>query len=333
MAGRIDPATKLLTDLKTAADSSTTKDLFAAVESALQSKLSLVVEQAAILVRERELNVDVRLLLDAYQRLLVLPEDGHQSIEDKNCRAKLPLVESLHALQYDDPDFYSTGLQYVQWEPAWPENQETACNLRGAHAFALVSSQLASPHETLMKLIDLLFDKTVSARIHAAAAIGQLGHPGSAAVMKIAILQDSNSPDVVEECFRSLLRNDVNSLDFVASYLESDRLCIEAAASLTEFGSAEGVAFVTAKAQQAGGDFQEALFVTLGVSRHADALDFLIRNIRHQGGTAQYAIKALASKRFYPDVVRRVKSAVSAADDEFLWDVFRKVFGDDTGSD
>lgn len=184
-----------------------------------------------------------------------------------------------------------------------------------------------------MKLIDLLFDETVSGQIHAAAAIGQLGHPGSAAVMKTAILQGLNRPDVVEECFRSLLRNDVGSLDFVASYLESDQLCIEAAASLIEFGSAAGVALVTAKAEQADGDFQEALFVTLGVGRHADALDFLIRNISSKGRAAKYAIKALASKRFYPDVVRRVESAVSAADDEILWNVFRKVFGDDTGSD
>lgn len=333
MAGRIDPATKLLTDLKIAADGSTTAELSAAVESALQSKLSLVIAQAAILVRERELKIDARLLLDAYQRLLVQPEDRNATIEDKNCRAKLPLVESLHSLEFDDPDFYSDGMLYRQWEPAWPAPEESAGNLRGAHAFALVSSQLASPHETLMKLVSLLFDESVSARIHAAAAIGQLGHPGSAAVMKTAILQDSNSADVVEECFRSLLRNDASSLEFVAGYLESDRLCIEAAASLTEFGSAAGVALVTEKAQQAYGDFQEALFVTLGVSRHTDALDFLIRNISGQGASAKYAIKALASKRFYPDVVRRVKSAVSAVDEEALWVVFRKVFGSDVDSD
>lgn len=331
MAGRIDPTTKLLTELKVATDTVSDDQLMALVQQALRSKYSLVVEQAATLVRARELRIDPSLLLTAYHGFLVESDGSNapgKSIEDKNCRAKLPLVESLHYLEFDDPDFYSAGMLYEQWEPAWPENQDTAGNLRGAHAFALISSQLASPHETLMKLVSLLFDHTTSAQVHAASAIGQLGHPGSAAVMKATILQGNHRHEVLGECLRSLLRNDKTSLSFIAKYLESDELVIEAASALAEFGSVEGLGLVMTKATQVSGDFQAALFVILGISRHAEALDFLLTNISGSIAVAKYAVKALAPKRFYPNVVRQVEAAVSAVNNPSLWSVFRKVFDD-----
>ena len=333
MVGRIDPATRRLTELKQAADSASEHQLLVVVEDALHANSSLVVEQAAILVRERELKIEPAILVKAYEKFLVTAEDADQSIEDKNCRAKLPLVEALHCLQFDDPDFYSAGLLYVQWEPAWPESQETAGNLRGAHAFALVSSQQASPHETLMQLVALLFDRSVTARTHAAAAIGQLGHPGSAAVMKTAILQNTDCSEVLGECFRSLLRNDRSSLNFIASYLEADELVIEAASTLTEFGSAAGVGLVIAKASLVSGELQEALFATLGISRHADSVKFLVESIGGKGDISKYAVKALAPKKFYPNIVRQLEAAVSAVDDKALWAVFDKVFGSDVKSD
>lgn len=316
-----------LMDLKRAVDEASCDQLAQIVQTALKSKSSLLIEQAAILVRDRQLAIDPELMIAAYDRLLVRPEQTNLPIEDKNCRAKLPLVEALHALEFDDPDFYSAGLKYRQVEPAWPADEETAGNLRGAHAYALVSSRWASRDETLMKLVDLLFDSQKVARVHAAAAIGQMGHPGSAALMKATLRQASDDVEVLGECLRSLLRNDGGSMEFVKNYLHHEDLCIEAAAALTEFGGDEGVKAVIEHARLSTGTFQEALFLTLGVSRQSLSLDFLIQCVQQETfATAKAAIKALAPNRFYPDISRRVQEAVAASDHHELKELFQIVF-------
>ena len=131
------------------------------LRSALCDQANFVVEQVANVVRENTLRELIPELVSAYHRFL---NDGAEC--DKGCRAKLAIVEALLSLDFEDPDFWLTGMQYRQQEPVWNGSIDTASDIRGLCAFGLVRSRLAAPSDLLIAMTDLLTDSEFVARAH-----------------------------------------------------------------------------------------------------------------------------------------------------------------------
>lgn len=314
-----------LTALKQVADKGTTDQLTAAVAEALVSTSNLLVEQAARLIPEKELRVAEDWLLAAYERFLVEPSET-----DKGCRAKLPLVEALTHLEYDDPGFYRRGMLYQQWEPVWGKSVDTAGNVRGACGYGLIQSRLASPASTMLELVDLLNDHDRLARYHAAKAIGMMGAPASVPVLRMKVYVGDESFEVSGECFRGILMNDsTGGIGFVAPWLKADTdIAIEAAAALGECRDAKAIQAIIDACQDCSADLLDAFYISIGLSRQAIAIDFLLQQIRSNSANSCRAVKAMAPNRFYPGIVDQVTAAVTEASDRTVAATFRSSFHD-----
>ena len=72
-------------------------------------------------------------LVQAFQRLLEEPEKT-----DPGCLGKTAIVITLVNLEYEDVAFYRRAIRYVQAEPVWGGEQDSAAHLRAAAAAGLV---------------------------------------------------------------------------------------------------------------------------------------------------------------------------------------------------
>ncbi len=309
---------------KAEADHSALPELVAAVEFALGDPSNLLVDYAAKLIVEHDLAVPAKMLFDAFRRFCDDPTDT-----DKGCRAKNAIVEAMLHLDIDDPDFFMQGMKYVQHEPTWTGSPEdSAAHLRGLCAHALIRSHTASPATTMLALVDLLNDPERHSRAHAARAIALMHSPASVPLLRMKVLIGDSDSEVLGECFRGMLETPKEeSIDFVASYLEDEPdVAIEAATALGESHHEAAVRALIAAATTCPSDLIEAFFVSLGLSRHPSAIEFLLNRIRNNSGYACHAVKALAPIRFYPDVTEKVAEAVRIADDHQVTESFRSCF-------
>lgn len=323
MSGKRRTPEEQLQELRISSETLSGDAAIAAVERALAARSNLVVEFAAKLVVQQELNVSVTLLLDAYHRFLKDPLEI-----DKGCRAKLPLVEALTNLELDDPEFFLVGMKYTQFEPVWGKSEDTAGNLRGACAYGLIRSRTASPANTIIALVDLLGDPDKLARTHAARAISATGSSSSVPVLRLKASLGDASFEVMGECFRGLLENDVtSSVDFVAGFLKQETdLAIEAATALGECRNEAALQTILAACDQCSGDLTEVFYISIGLSRLPAAIDFLLQRISVNSTDACLALKALAPIRFYPGISDQVEKAVRTTADKVVTVTFDRLF-------
>ena len=217
---------------------------------------------------------------------------------------------------------------YRQEEPACGKSEDTAANLRGSCAFGLIRSRLASPGDTIVALVDLLNDADRIARGHAVRAIAASGSPAAVPVLRLkASLGDADS-EVLGACFSGMLELDASrSLEFVASHLEAETdTAIEAAAALGSSRFPPAAKLLIAACQKCSAELTEPFYISLGLSRQPEAIDFLLSRIVENHSTAAIAVKSLAPSRFYGDVKDRVRSAVEAGGDRHVAAVFREEF-------
>lgn len=323
MAKKVDDVESQLAALRSAADQNDPAALQKLIEAALLRGVSPVAAYAAELVREQQIRVASEFLVAAYDRFLV---DGENS--DKGCRAKLPVIESLNWLEYEDPDFYLAAMKYVQMEPVWGSQVDAAGNLRGAAAFALIGCRMASPATTMIALADLLHDSERSARAAAAKAIGLMSSPASVPLLRFKVLTNDPDAEVMGECFRGLISNDSGSgVPFVAEYLSSHHdLAVEAATALGESRNENAVKIVLDATRKCSPELREAFYLSAALSKLPVAIDFLISQVSSNSQDACEAVRALAPVRFYSGIPERVAEAVEAADDSRVEAAFRDSF-------
>jgi len=277
---------------------------------ALGDESNFVVEQVAKVVQEHTLSELIPDLVSAYHRFL---NDGAEC--DKGCRAKLAIVEALLPLDFDEPDFWLAGMQYRQQEPVWNGSIDTATDVRGVCAFGLVRSRLIAPSDLLIALTDLLADSEFVARAHAARAIAAAGLPGCVALLRLkASLGDSNS-EVLGACFTGLLELDAGRhVEFVAAFLQSHTdAAIEAALALGGSRNRKAAMLLLKACERCTSDRIEPIWISLGLSRQPEAVDFLISRINTASPDAVHAIRALAPIRSYDNIATRVLTAVQAS--------------------
>lgn len=302
-------------------------ELLEAVVAALADPSNLVVEMAARAVVDLEPGDCREALVAAFNRFLVNPLET-----DKNCRAKLPLVEALNRQKFDESDFYVAGMQYRQMEPAYgaPDGYEdTAAHVRGACAYGLIEVPFASQNEMLFALVDLLHDKSPIAREHAARAIGATGLTAAAPILRMKVLAGDTRSEVIGACLGGLLSyRDARSLEFVCGFLKSDNLdlAIEAGLVLGESRQEGAIEHLIAASKELVGDVRHSLLMSIGISRLPAAVDYLIGLIEENDPDGGVAIQALAPARFDQSVCDRLLETVNATGSRELARVYRENF-------
>ena len=282
----------------------------AELRSALCDESNFVVEQIAKIVREHTLSELIPDLVSAWHRFLT---DGAEC--DKGCRAKLAIVEALLPLDFEEPEFWLAGIKYRQREPVWNGSIDTATEIRGISAFGLVRSRLVAPSDLLIALTDLLADSEFVARVHAARAIAAAGLPGCAALLRLKASVGDSKSEVLGACFSGLLELDANRhVEFVAAFLQSHSdAAIEAALAMGSSRNRDAALLLLNSCEHCSSDRIEPFWISLGLSRQPEAVEFLIARINTASSAAVHAIRALAPIRSYDNIANRVLAAVQAA--------------------
>jgi HEAT repeat protein len=280
----------------------------AELRAALTVASNFVVAEAAEIVGEQKLSELIPDLLAAFERFLVEPEKT-----DKQCRAKIAIAEALNQLEYNEEAFFWKGARYVQFEPVWGGEKDTAAPLRVTCAFSLVRSHA---HGVLPYLVDLLNDPEKPARIGAAQALAYSETESAALLLRLKARIGDVDPEVIAECFNGLLSLAASdAVPFVAQFLYSHDLALQEAAILALGDSRRPEAFGALKEfwdRHIDNRLQETILMALSLLRLPVATDFLLSLVAKEvDAIARTAVAALAIHRY--DARLREKTAAAVA--------------------
>ena len=316
----IDARLKRLAELANEPDSETART---ELRRCLREPSNLVIAKAAEIIGERELTEFTDELKSLWEPLCTEPE------RDRGCTAKTAIVDALARLGLDDPDFCLAGMKYEQFDPGWPSS-DSAVNVRGGCAALLARSWRIGVNDKLIAMTELLADPERAVRVHAVNAIADVGHECVVPLLRVKAQCGDPKVEVTGACFSALLRlHPEESIPFVARYLRhsDEQLVCEAAAALGECGRPQAIQILieTWKRTEEG-DLNESLLISLGLSRHALAVDFLVSVLASQTKASETALRALAPNRFYPDIRRRVETTVEATKNGRLRAIFKELY-------
>jgi HEAT repeat protein len=288
----------------------------AALERALNAKRSPLIVVAAQIVREAELPNFAPLLRAAFDRLLEDPVK-----RDPGCAGKTAVVRALYQLGERAHELYLRGVAHVQREPIWGGTQDTAVELRGVCALALVRSDYP---DALLELADLLADPEPMARVAAAQAIAysERGDVGLPLLRMKARIGDAD-PRVTSACLAGLLAlAPERSLPFVAGFLRGAQLELREAAMLAlgESRQPAALAPLCEAADRAESSAErDVAYTAIALMRSDRAWDHLLEVIRDGNGShAAAALDALGPYRADSSLRARAWDAVAARDDARL---------------
>ena len=260
-----DPVKAALAALADAARRPADGDAVALIAASLRHRSHLVAARAARAVREGNLTALSGDLVAAFPRLL---EDPIR--RDPGCAAKLEIVRALLAFEVPAPDVYLPGAMHVQREPAYGGPVDTAPELRGASAMALVAMEHPA---ALATCVDLLVDPEPAARAGAIRALGAAGRPDVALLLRLFVLRGDADPGVLAEAFAAVIglaRDD--AIAFVA-----DRL------GAADVDAARGAAMALGEARRP--DAVRALRDHLGREKRSDVRHAVVLASRHRATT------------------------------------------------
>jgi len=311
--------------LRSAADLASTREQLG---KALRDRNNYLVAKGASIAAELNLEDLIPDLLAAYERFFVDPAKT-----DPQCLAKNGLAKALKALGHRDAQAYLRGIVHVQLEPAWGGRADTAADLRGTCALALTDCRL-DDIEILTYLADGLADPETVVRINSASAIQQLNRPEGAVPLRLKLLIGDSEPDVVGQCFASLLSlAPPGTVAFIRRFLQSADASIqlEAASALAQSRDPDAIDAIKEFWEQPllSLELRRLVLINLGASPVAAAAEFLLAVIAGESAElAATAIAALATSRFQAEVHARVVALVEGGDNAELKRVFRQKWGD-----
>jgi HEAT repeat protein len=293
------------------------------LRKALRDASNLVVADAAEVAGKAALTDLAADLVAAFDRLL-----EHPAKRDKRCRAKIAIVEALNEMEYAKEDIFLRGARYVQLEPVWGGEEDTAAPLRVACAFGLVR---LLHRGALPLLVDLLCDPCKAARVGGAQALTYAETEAAALLLRFKARVGDKDPEVISECFAGLLQvRPDDGIPFVAEFLESGPEPVREAAVLALGSSRRREAFEVLKAfweKPCQSTLQETVLLALGLLRLAAANDFLLSLVATGApAVAAAAVGALAIHRYDARLVERVAAAVAENGSSALHAYFEKKF-------
>ncbi len=283
-----------------------TDSAIAILTSALKSRQSVAVAQAANLIREHAVINLQPDLAKAFYRLL---KNGEKT--DPGCIAKRAIANALYHQEYSETDLFLAGLHHVQMEPVWGGTVDTAPGLRGVCALGLVRAHY---RHVMVELADLLADKEIEARVGAARAIAYSENPEGVPLLRLKLHLGDAEPQVLSECFIALLQlAPEQSFELVSQFLSSPEPAVVELAALA-LGEARLVqAFEPIKAiwrRTRAPELRQSLLLAVAMLRSETAVEFLVSLVeRGNGQDAQDAVLALDIYRTVPDIWQQVQQA------------------------
>lgn len=287
----------------------------------LQDASSVLVAEAARIVKEHALADLAGDLVQAFHRLMIDPEE-----RDKQCQAKIEIVDALNRLEYGEPDVFLRGVHHRQDPRFGDPGQDAAGALRAYCSFGL--ARIGHPGVVLL-LTELLLDSDDTARAGAARALGNAGSLAAVPLLRYKVRTGDGRAEILGECFTSLLTLAVEeSLPFVAQYLrgQSSALQTTAVFALAETRRPEAFTLLSDFWREASTDLRETLLVALAMFRLPAANDFLIDLIAGKDPSARSALSALVINRHNPRLTARIAAAVEANGEASVREWFRKKF-------
>ena len=288
-----------------------------------QKRSGLLVAKAAELAAELSIDDMAPQMEEAFHRLLRDPIK-----RDKGCLGKTALAKALVELEQPASEIYLQGVSFVQMEPTWGGSVDVASQLRGWCAHGLIR---ARHPRALLEVTALLVDPERPARLAAVDALGDSGREGAEAVLRLKVLSGDSEPEVVAECFNSLLRLDAErSLDFVAEFLASDDEALAEGAALA-LGDSRLEGAIDLLHQQleltVDQDRQRSLYLGLALTRRQRAVDILLQTVEDESiGRAEAALPALALHRHDEGLSERLRELVSERRSRALEKIWREEF-------
>jgi HEAT repeat protein len=185
--------------------------------------------------------------------------------------------------------------------------------------------------EILTCLAHGLADEEKPVRLDAALAIAQFGSEQGAPLLRLKVLLGDKEPEVVGQCFASLLSLAPRaSLPFVREFLSrgDEDVVAEAASVLAASREPEAIEilrrFWKTKASR---EVRRAILISLGASPLKQAADFLLAVLSEESDElATQALAALAASRFHAEMREGVRLAVEAKGNAELSRTFERRF-------
>ncbi|HES75839.1 MAG TPA: HEAT repeat domain-containing protein [bacterium] len=289
-----------------------TADVMAQLRKALANKNNHVVAAAAKIAAEAELLDLEPDLVKAFATFMRNPAKS-----DPGCKAKVAIADALTHLESAAEDVFLQGVRYIQLEPTWGGEMDTAAPLRGACALGLVGMR---HRHALLELARLLADPESDARIATARALAYAGDPASVPLLRFKAHIGDEHPQVLSECLSALLKLDAEtSLPFVAEFLEDKYFATAEAAALALGESRlEGAFAVLRDAWENTFDakLRYTLLLAMAMLRTEDAIAYLLDIIRYEARAhADDAIEALRMYKHEASIWQRVQEALNTREE------------------
>ena len=210
---RIEEHLEQLSRLRTAAPA----EAIPALRKTLADKSNVIVAKAAKIAGESLIRELIPDLLAAFDRLFEDPVK-----RDPQCWGKNEIAKALREMEYGEAAPFLRGARYVQMEPVWGGQQDTAGALRGICLLALPGCSDIRRERIMRFLVDALAESDPAVRADAARAIGAMGGDDSALLLRLKSRMGDQESPVIGQVFESLLALErVDALEFVKEFLHA----------------------------------------------------------------------------------------------------------------
>jgi HEAT repeat protein len=281
------------------------------LRKALADRVGLVVAKAARVAAGLELHELLPDLLRAFDRLFERPTE-----RDPQCWAKNAVAQALVDLGHREAAPFLRGARWVQMEPVWGGQEDTASALRGICLLALPACFDARREDVFRTLVEGLTEPAQTVRLECVRAIAEMGGPEAPLLLRLKVRTGDAEPPVIGQAFDALLKLEgTEAVSFVAAFLDSPKPEVAAEAALALGASRRADAEEALEAawhKTRDPDFRDVLLRSVSASRQPRALDFLFDLVKNaRAADAAMALDALAIHRQTPDIWRRVEETVS----------------------
>jgi HEAT repeat protein len=276
-----------------------------ALRKLLSHKNNFLVAKAAKLAAEHDHRALIPNLVEAFKRFL---KDATKT--DPQCWAKNAVAKALCDLEYQEPEFFLTGMATHQYEGSWGGSIDTAGTLRSQSALGLVQCRGLSNGTVLEHLLPLFADKERAVQVNTARAVEQIGTEAASLLLRLRAELGSGEPELLGACYSGVLRLDgPRALDWAAKFLHPlapDDTSAEAAFAIADTRTDAAFNLLKSTWKQAHDpDFRGTLLTAIALTRQPAAYDFLLEEA---AGGSRAAREALESSAPPAEILSRLRA-------------------------
>lgn len=303
-----------------------TEQAEAALAQALKDKVNLIVAKAASVASDLQLVSLMPQMRNSYERFFQNPVKT-----DPQCWGKTALVKALKTLGCAEAAPFLRGAGYVQMEPVWGGEADSAIELRGTCALALVQCTDIPARQILSRLVDAAADTAGPVRQDAVQGLAQWGSVEAILLLRLKARLGDPEPAVTGGIFDALLRLEgEEAVEFVASFLHVAEESVQDEAALAlgacKLEAAIGLLRERWQKRRPTQPF-EVLIRAFGASRLPSAMECLLAIVRSgRQKEAEMALSALQAWSKSAEAWMKISEAVASRADDALQAAFETEF-------